>query len=125
MYILKELNRRLAISVLLASMACVANADEHMADGIDWTQSSEDIRVAYIFGLSNMLTEGYLYDKKHFPGQQDTFSQRAAQGFENTSVIESVKQVNAWYKEHPDQLTTPVLRVLWINIAIPHLTKTK
>jgi hypothetical protein len=112
------------LSILLAAATCVANAEE-IADGIAWTKSSEDMHVAYIRAISDVLSASYQYDEKHFPGQQDTFSHKAVQGLGDTTVIEAVKGVNAWYEAHPDQLTTPVLKVIWLAMAKPDLTKSK
>jgi hypothetical protein len=123
MTIVKAANR-LVLSILLAAATCAAHA-EQIADGIAWTKSSEDMHVAYIRAISDVLSASYQYDEKHFPGQQDTFSHKAVQGLGDTTVIEAVKGVNAWYKAHPDQLTTPVLKVIWTAMAKPNLTKSK
>lgn len=115
---------KLAISMLLAAATCTASA-EGLADGNDWVQSTPEEHVAFVLGLSNLLSAGYQYDEKNSPGREDTFSHRVARGLRGTTVIDSTRRVSAWYKAHPDQLDLPVIKVLWNEIAKPHLAKSK
>lgn len=116
--------RALALGMLLTLVASSANA-QRLADGKDWNQSSNEMRIAYLVGISNTLSVGYQYDMKKLPEQNGTFSRRAVQGLGETSVAEAASRVDAWYKAHPDKLDTPVMAVLWIDIAKPRLAKTK
>jgi hypothetical protein len=124
MSMLKKANR-LVISMLLAAAACAVNAEVKLPDGNDWAKSTEREHIAYILGLSNTLSVGYIADEKRLPGNKNTFSHRAVEGLADTSVEEAVKCIDSWYKTHPGQLDTPIFKVLWNEIGEPRLAKSK
>ncbi len=103
--------------LLLASVGLVARSEVYLPDGNDWETSSQGEQVAYLLGVSNTLSIGYVSDEKRVPGNQDTFTHRAVQGLEGTTVAQAVEVIDAWYKNNPDQLDKPVLRVLWEQLG--------
>ncbi len=117
--------KKTALCLLFAAAVSAAHAEVRLGNGHDWIASSEEAHVAYILGISNLLTALYVHDEKSSPGPQDTFSHQAVQGFKGTTVLDAVNRVDAWYKANPTQLDTPVLRVLWVDIAKPRLAKSK
>jgi hypothetical protein len=116
--------QKLAIGALIAVTTGTVNA-EKLADGNDWLESSNDQHLAYMLGLANTISVAYQYDTKKLPSQETTFSRRAVLGLGGTSVREAVQRVDAWYKANPSKLETPVMRVLWLDIAKPRLAKVK
>jgi hypothetical protein len=50
-----------------------------------------------------------------------TFSRRARDGLGNTSLGEAVNRIDAWYAANPGKLETPVVAVMWLDIAKPRL----
>ncbi len=116
--------RRVVLSVLFAA-AFTANAEVRLPDGNDWAKSTEREHLAYILGLSNTLTVGYVSDEKHLPGQKETFTHRAVAGLDGTTVEQAVNVIDAWYKAHPTQLDTPIFKVIWDQIGKPNLAKSK
>jgi hypothetical protein len=122
------LKRKAALGLaktLLVLAAASAAAEVKLPDGNDWAKSTERERLAYIWGFSNALTAGYVHDEKHLPGNKDTFTHRAAAGLSGTTVEQAEDIVDAWYKANPNQLNTPVLKVLWDQIGKPRLDKSK
>jgi len=117
--------KRLAICVLFAAAAGAANAEVKLPDGNDWARATEREHLAYILGLSNTLAVGYVSDEKHLPGNKETFTHRAVEGLGGTTVEGAVNVIGAWYKAHPGQLDTPILKVLWDQIGKPRLAKSK
>jgi hypothetical protein len=124
MSILKAANR-LVLSILLAAAACPVNAEVQLPNGNDWAKSSEREHLAYILGLSNTLSVGYVADEKKLPGNKNTFTHRAVEGLAETTVEEAVKCIDSWYTAHPGQLDTPIFKVLWDEIGKPRLAKSK
>ena len=116
---------KVALCLLFTAATSAASAQAPLGSGHDWIASSEEARVAYILGISNLVTALYAHDEKTAPEAQDTFSHQAAKGFQGTTVMEAVNRVDAWYRANPTQLDTPVLRVLWVDIVKPRLVKSK
>lgn len=117
--------RSLAIGMLFMIGSVAANADVKLPDGNDWARATNNEHLAYILGLSNTLTIGYLSDEKHLPGNKNTFTHRAVDGLGGTTVEGAVNVIDAWYKTHPNQLNTPIVKVLWDQIGKPRLAKSK
>lgn len=111
---------------LLAAVVTAVHAEElKLPDGNDWVTSTEGERLTYILGVSNTLSVGYVADEKRLPGNKDTFTHRAVAGLSGTTVEQAVHVVDAWYKAHPRQLTTPVFQVLWDQIGRPRVGTAK
>lgn len=124
MFILKRFNR-LVISMLLAAMSYAVHAEVQLPNGNDWAESTEREHLAYILGLSNTLSVGYVADEKNLPGNKRTFTHRAVQGLAGTTVEQAVVRIDEWYKSHPGQLDKPIIKVLWDEIGKPRLEKSK
>jgi hypothetical protein len=96
-------------------------AQPRFADGNDWTKSSEAQKQAFLFGIANAISVAVGWDARHVPQGQTTFSRRAAAGLGGVSLGEAVQRVDAWYAANPGKLETPVVAVLWLDIAKPKL----
>jgi hypothetical protein len=124
MYAIKTTARFMA-GLLLAGAAFTAHAEVYLPDGNDWEKSSQREQIAYLLGVSNTLTIGYVSDEKRLPGNQNTFTHRAVHGLHGTSVEKAASIIDAWYEKNPSQLDTPVLRVLWEQIGKPRVKSRK
>jgi hypothetical protein len=96
-------------------------AQARFADGNDWTRSSEEQKQAFLYGIANAISVAVGWDARHVPQGQTTFSRRAAAGLGGVSLGEAVRRVDAWYAANPGKLATPVVAVLWLDIAKPKL----
>ena len=92
----------------------------NLADGHDWTTSSENERLAYMVGLANTISVGNQYDVKKLPGVEKTFMRVAFGGLSRTTITEATQHIDDWYKAHPDELDKPVISVIWIKYVKPH-----
>lgn len=117
--------RSFLCAVIFLSMSATRTFadDVVLPDGTDWKRASEQERLAYITGFSNALSLGYVSDEKHIPGNKDSFTHRVVSGLYGTSIEQGVAIIDAWYKTHPNQLSTPVLQVLWDQAGKPRLEK--
>ena len=88
-----------------------------LVDGRQWQQSSLDQRRAYLVGVSNVISVGARYDPRHAPAGADTFAVRSQRGLQGARMEPAIAAVDAWYKAHPDKLDTPVLSVVWREVA--------
>lgn len=109
---------RLAVVLLaMAGAASVAHAQPRpLVDGRDWQRSTLEERRAYLVGVSNAISVGARYDQKTSPGQE-TFAVRAQSKLAGRQLAPAVDTLDAWYRDHPDELDKPVLSVIWRQMA--------
>jgi hypothetical protein len=104
-----------------APAAPTATTQQRFADGNDWTKASVDEKRAFLFGIANAVSVALGWDERHVPANQVTFSRRARDGLAGTSLGEAVNRIDAWYAANPGRLETPVVAVMWLDIAKPRL----
>jgi hypothetical protein len=104
-----------------APSASTQGTEQRFADGNDWTKASVDERHAFLFGIVNAISVALGWDERHVPADQVTFSRRARDGLAGTSLGEAVTRIDAWYAANPGRLGTPVVAVIWLDIAKPKL----
>ena len=100
-------------------------ARQRFADGNDWTRASADEKQAFMFGIANAVSVALGWDERHVPADQVTFSRRARDGLAGTTLGEAVIRIDAWYAANPQRLDTPVVAVIWLDIAKPKLKGSK
>jgi hypothetical protein len=98
--------------------------------GTHWQRANSDAKVAFIWGAAHVvLIENILMEE--IPElKRENFSAkvvearlaRVSAGTEMT-INEIVQMIDQFYKDHPDQLQTPVMKVLW-DIGIKPNLKT-
>jgi hypothetical protein len=104
-----------------APAASAQATDQRFADGNDWTKASVEERQAFLFGIVNVISVALGWDERHVPAGQVTFSRRARDGLAGTSLGEAMRRIDAWYAANPGRLETPVVAVIWLDIAKPKL----
>jgi hypothetical protein len=118
----------LAASALIAAApatAQTADPTQRFANGRDWTSASVEERRAFLFGIANAISVGVGWDERHVPAGQTTFARRAGAGLSGISLGETMRRVDAWYAANPGKLETPVVAVMWLDIAKPKLKPAK
>ena len=123
----------LAASTLIAAAPVAAQTaapptaapQQRFADGNDWNKASLDERRAFLFGIANAISVGIGWDERHVPAGQTTFARRAGAGLAGISLGETMRRVDAWYAANPGKLSTPVVAVMWLDIAKPKLKPAK
>lgn len=120
----------LAAAALIAGSPAVANAQtaasqQRFANGNDWTSASVAERQAFVFGIANAISVGIGWDERHVPAGQTTFARRAGAGLSGVSLGEAMRRIDAWYAANPGKLDTPVVAVMWLDIARPKLNSGK
>jgi hypothetical protein len=118
----------LAASALIIASPVAAQTSapqQRFANGNDWTSASTDERRAFVFGMVNAISVGIGWDERHVPAGQTTFARRAGAGLSGTSLGEAVRRIDAWYAANPGKLETPVVAVMWLEIAKPKLKPAK
>lgn len=116
----------LLLPVLLVLLSMAASAaqqpalDLRIVTGEEWVQSSLEQKRAYLFGIGNMLEIEQAMvggDYKAMRGQ--SIFPVLLGGLSGTSIADMVAQLDAFYAAHPDQITRPVIEVLYLEMALP------
>ena len=98
--------------------------------GEQWQKMDSNAKVAFIWGVAHViLLEQELMEQ--FPElRRESFSAKVVEARAERvkagaamTINEVVSWIDQYYKEHPDQLGTPVLGVLW-NVGIKPYLKT-
>lgn len=104
----------IAGAALAAPLGALAQSGG-LVDGHDWQNSSVQDQRAYLIGVSNVISVGARYDSKK--GATDSFALRAQRSLAGAELGPAVETVDAWYAAHPTALDTPVLSVIWTQVA--------
>lgn len=102
-----------------------AAPQQRLANGSDWTNASVEERRAFLFGIANAISVGIGWDERHVPAGQTTYARRIGAGLSGISLGESMRRIDAWYAANPGKLETPVVTVMWLEIAKPKLKSAK
>jgi uncharacterized membrane protein len=112
--------------ILAAPVSAQTSApQQRFANGKDWTSASVDERRAFLFGIANAISVGVGWDERHVPAGQTTFARRAGAGLAGVSLGETMSRIDAWYAANPGKIDTPVVAVMWLEIAKPKLKPAK
>ncbi|HSR10151.1 MAG TPA: hypothetical protein VLS90_01805 [Thermodesulfobacteriota bacterium] len=94
-----------------------------LCKGTHWQKANSDAKVAFIWGAAHViLIENLLMEK--FPElKRENFSAKVVEARrarvtagKAMTMNEIVRAVDQFYKDHPEQLETPVLQVIWDSI---------
>ena len=96
--------------------------------GEQWQKMEPDSKVAFIWGAAHViLIENILMEeipelrRENFSAKVVEARTAQVKAGKARTINEMVSAIDQYYKEHPDQLGTPVLAVIW-NVGIkPHL----
>jgi hypothetical protein len=106
----------------LASVAGAVRADEvPLITGRHWTESSEQLKKAYLVGIANVLQVESAYQSGNVPPDAQSTVPRFVRGLRG-QTLDTVRQgLDRWYAAHPDQLQRPVIETIWFEIVVPGL----
>jgi len=112
---------------LLFCMAAWGGIDEDpdlvLLTGEHWVTASEVEKVAYLFGLGNMLeVEQAMHGKD--PAEKvskNSIVPVLIDGLSHLSTRNVREMLDEWYGTNPDQLKRPVIDVLYFEFALPNI----
>ncbi len=99
-----------------------------LCQGTHWQRATSDAKVAFIWGVAHVvLIENILMEE--LPElKRENFSAKVAEARRARlsagtamTMNEVVQMIDQFYNDHPDQLETPVLKVLWVTGIKPNL----
>lgn len=114
----------------LAESGAQSSASEaQLLTGNTWQTLSRDNKIAYIWGLGNLVE----LERTNFGSQQPqpptddrkSFIPYLAYGLSGMSIDQVINHVDAYYKAHPDQQNQPVLNAIFDSIVMPRLKEAR
>ena len=91
--------------------------------GAHWTTSSRDEKVAYLFGIGNMLEVEQAMQGKN-PSRhtrKNSIVPVLIEGLKGTSITKVREMLDQWYEKNPGQRNRSVIEVLYTEFAIPNI----
>lgn len=130
----------LVLALTLVSGAATAGAQEQAPRSNDpiaqltgevWQKTSPDNKEAFLFGMetaiaveyavNGKLTEAAAARGKNPVSTLSPFEKAWGKAFKNTTRRQIMQEVDAWYAKNPDELSRPVMNVLWYQVIQPRL----
>jgi len=115
-----------ATACVMLTLAQGARAQEiPLVTGKQWTESSDQMKKAYLVGIANLVQVESAYYNDKPPGDTQSIVPRLARGLRG-HTLDSVRQrLDNWYAAHPDELGRPVIETIWFDMVIPGLQPKK
>ena len=110
--------------VLFSVIGTTAWADQDLVivNGEHWVDSSHEQKRAYLFGVGNVLViERAMAGDDYEAMRGRSLVPVLLEGLAGNSIAGIVTQLDKYYADHPDQVTRPVLEVLYLEMALPNL----
>jgi len=112
--------------MVLAFASGSARAQEvPVVTGDHWTQSTEQVKKAYLVGIANAIQVEAAYEGANPPSDAQSLVPRLAKGLKG-ETLDSVRQgLDKWYAANPGKLNRPVIETIWFEMVVPGLQKYK
>ena len=99
-----------ALVLALAGAALSQGMKPEMWNGTHWKEFSQAVKVAYIKGIGNMADFEVAVGGKDRAG---FLAPAFVNDLKGKTIEDIVKEVDKYYKEHPDKSNTPVVEVVF------------
>ena len=100
----------------MALCAPAAMADGDFVNGTHWAASKKDEKLAYLLGISNLMSADYLLQSKGGKARGSAIP-RLYEALANVSVEQAAAAIDAWYSANPDRQNEDVLDVIWLTLV--------
>lgn len=91
--------------------------------GVHWTTASKDEKVAYLFGIGNMLEVEQAMQGKN-PSKlirNNSIVPVLIEGLSGISITKLREMLDQWYEKNPGQLKRSVIEILYHDFALPNV----
>ncbi|GFO60744.1 hypothetical protein GMST_30690 [Geomonas silvestris] len=89
--------------------------------GEEWQTLQPDTKVAFIWGVGHVVTIEENVVQRHPELKRPDFTAKLAEGLRGVPMSTIIQAVDAYYRNNPDDLDMPVLRVVWRQLVKPKL----
>jgi len=117
----------LVLGMWLAAWSVVGSAERspQILTGELWREMSTDTKVAFVWGIGNLVEFERSQTGAQQPAGSKSFIPFLVKGLADKSINDVVRQVDAWYEAHPDQVKRPVVDALFRAVVLPTLKTEK
>ncbi len=91
-------------------------AQRIVVDGNGWLAASDLERRAFLVGVANMIVAENAYAKRRKLDEPGA-AKAITEALSGMNLWQWSERVSAWYRAHPDKLSTPVMGVIWRDIV--------
>jgi len=115
-----------ACVTLAAAWGSSARAQEiPLVTGALWTQSSEQVKKAYLVGIANAFQVEAAFEAANPPSDAQSIVPRLGKGMKGQTLDGVREGLDKWYAANPDKLQRPVIETIWFEMVVPGLAKNK
>jgi hypothetical protein len=112
----------LAACMLSAVVWSQAGAQEiPLVNGTHWTQSTEQVKKAYLIGFANAFQVEAAFEGTNPPSDRQSLVPRLTKGLRGQTLDGVREKLDRWYAANPDKLQRPVVEAVWFEIVVPGL----
>jgi len=118
------------LPILLAAFCSMTLAGQQPAkdltivNGNHWVAAELDEKRAYLFGVGNVLEIEQAMAGASFAAMRGrSIVPVLLNGHSGISIADIVAMLDGFYADHPDQTKRPVLEVLYLEMALPRMTR--
>jgi hypothetical protein len=86
-----------------------------------WQTFQPDTKVAFIWGIGHVVTVEEHVMQRHPELKRQGFVAKLAEGLRGVPMKTIIQEIDSYYRDNPDDLDLPVLRVVWAQIVRPKL----
>ncbi len=90
-----------------------------------WTQSSEQVKKAYLIGIANAVQVEAAYQGTTPPTDAQSTVPRLVKGMKGQTLDGVRTGLDSYYAKNPDKLQRPVIETIWFEMVVPGLAKNK
>jgi len=112
----------LAGCMMLAVVSGSVRAQEvPVVTGELWTQSTDQVKKAYLVGIANAIQVEVAYEGANPPSDAQSLVPRLAKGMRGQTLDGVREGLDKWYAANPGRLQRPVLETIWFEFVVPGL----
>ena len=93
--------------------------------GEHWTQSSDQVKKAYLVGIANAVQVESAYQGANPLSDAQSTVPRLVKGLKGQTLDGVRTGLDAYYAKNPDKLQRPVIETIWFEMVVPGLAKNK
>lgn len=108
---------------LAAAWGGVQAQEIPVVTGHQWTQSTDDVKKAYLVGIANAFQLEAAYEGNNPPPDGQSIVPRLMKGMKGQTLNSVREGLDKWYAANPDKLQRPVIETIWFEMVVPGLRK--
>ncbi|HBA88342.1 MAG TPA: hypothetical protein DCZ75_10250 [Geobacter sp.] len=89
--------------------------------GETWQTMQPDSKIAFIWGVGHVVTIEEHVIQRHPELLRKDFVAKLGDGLRGVPMSSIIEQVDGYYRQNPDDLDLPVMRVIWSEVVRPRL----